>query len=38
VILVNGSNEMGIFQSIKHDRFESPNVALSHLALLIKAD
>jgi hypothetical protein len=32
IILVNGSAEMGIFQSLKHDRFESPNAALQMLS------
>lgn len=32
VILVNGSTESGVFQSIKHKRFEAPNAAFTTLA------
>ncbi|OYD87589.1 hypothetical protein CDG77_28540 [Nostoc sp. 'Peltigera membranacea cyanobiont' 213] len=32
VVLVNGSSDVGVFQSIEHQRFESPNAAFSTLA------
>ncbi|WP_448571379.1 hypothetical protein [Trichothermofontia sp.] len=32
VVLVNGSETLGIFQSVQHDRFEAPQVALSAVA------
>ncbi|MFM6121686.1 MAG: hypothetical protein ACKPEO_21510 [Sphaerospermopsis kisseleviana] len=32
VVLVNGSSNVGVFQSIQHQRFESPNAAFSALA------
>jgi len=35
VILVNGSTNVGIFNKIAHDRFESPKQAIAHLAGLI---
>ncbi|MDX2255761.1 MAG: hypothetical protein NW214_09615 [Pseudanabaenaceae cyanobacterium bins.39] len=35
VILVNGSVNVGIFGKIKHDRFESPKRAITHLVDLI---
>jgi hypothetical protein len=35
VILVNGSRNVGIFNKIKHDRFESPKTAIAHLVDLM---
>lgn len=32
VVLVNGSEELGIFQSVRHERFEAPQVALRAVA------
>jgi|GEM_PF-2093832 len=32
VVLVNGSETLGIFQSVRHERFEAPQVALSAVA------
>lgn len=36
VLLVNGSGDMGIFQSVDHKRFESPTAALTVLAQWIQ--
>ena len=35
VILVNGSINVGIFNKVKHERFESPKQAIAHLAGLM---
>ncbi|MCY7391952.1 MAG: hypothetical protein LH647_10830 [Leptolyngbyaceae cyanobacterium CAN_BIN12] len=35
VVVVNGSKSVGIFDKIKHERFESPKEAIRHLAGLL---